>query len=77
MPSAACVVHAGGYASLYQAYNALLGWIDANGYRMEGPIREVYVRYSADGLGFDLPSTYLAENPDPFVTELQLSVEKK
>src|SRR6266498_4816399 len=51
IPSAACVVHTGSYATLYQAYNALLGWIETNEYRMVGPIREVYLRYGADGLG--------------------------
>ena len=75
--SAACVVHSGSYATLYQAYNALLGWIEANDYRMAGPIREVYLRYGADGLGFDLPPTYLAEDSNQYVTELQLSVEKR
>jgi DNA-binding transcriptional MerR regulator len=73
---AACVVHKGSYGSLYQAYNALLAWIQANGYRMTGPIREVYLSYSADGLGLELPSTYLAKNPGQFVTELQLEIEK-
>lgn len=74
--TAACVVHTGGYTSLYQAYNALLEWIEANGYRMTGPIREVYLRYGADGLGFDLPPTYLTKDSNSFVTELQLPVEK-
>ncbi len=74
--SAACVVHSGGYATLYQAYNALLNWIDANRYRMLGPIREVYLRYGADDLDFELPPSHLAQNPDQYVTELQLEVEK-
>ena len=77
IPSAACVVHNGAYTTLYQAYNALLDWIDANAYRMAGPIREVYLRYGADGLGFDLPPTYLAADSGLYVTELQLSVEKR
>jgi len=72
----ACVVHKDNYVTLYQAYNALLGWIEANGYRMRGPIREVYLSFSADGLGFDLPPTYLAKKPGRFVTELQLEIEK-
>jgi DNA-binding transcriptional MerR regulator len=75
--SAACVVHTGDYATIYQAYNTLLEWIEANGYRIAGPIREVYLRYTADGLGFDLPPTYLAKDPGSFVTELQLPVEKQ
>ncbi len=73
---AACVVHTGSYASIYQAYNALLVWIEANGYRITGPIREVYLSYSAEGLGFELPPTYLAKNSKQYVTELQLEIEK-
>lgn len=74
--TAACVVHTGNYLNIYQAYNALLEWIEANGYRIVGPVREVYLRYTADGLGFDLPPTYLAKDSNSFVTELQLPVEK-
>ena len=76
LANAACVVHAGHYGTLYQAYNALLGWIESNSYRMAGPIREVYLRYGAQGLGFDLPPTYLAQGAQQYVTELQLPVEK-
>ena len=74
--NAACVVHTGSYATLYQAYNALMGWIQANNYRMAGPVREVYLRYGADGLGFDLPPTYVAASSDQYVTELLLAIEK-
>lgn len=76
IPKAACVVHTGNYATIYQAYNALLSWIESNGYHMKGPIREVYLSYSADGLGFELPPTYLVRESSPFVTELQLEIEK-
>src|SRR5262249_12360070 len=37
----ACVVHAGNYATIDQAANALFGWIAAQGYRVAGPYREV------------------------------------
>jgi DNA-binding transcriptional MerR regulator len=77
LPNVACVVHVGEYADIYQAYNALLAWIESNDYRMKGPIREVYLRYGADGLGFELPQTYLADDKHEYVTELQLSVEKR
>ena len=73
----ACVVHLGGYSTIYRAYNALLGWIESNYYQMVGPIREVYIRYGADGLDFDLPPTYLENDSNQYVTELQLSVEKR
>jgi DNA-binding transcriptional MerR regulator len=76
IPAAACVVHNGSYATIDHAYNALLAWVDGNGYRLAGPIREVYLRFGAEGLGFDLPPTYLAKEGDDFVTELQLPVEK-
>ena len=73
----ACVVHMGEYSNIYQAYNSLLAWIEANGYRMAGPIREVYLRYGGDGLDFELPPTYLADDKHEYVTELQLSLEMK
>jgi DNA-binding transcriptional MerR regulator len=72
----ACVVHVGEYSMIYQAYNALLEWIEANHYRMVGPIREVYLRYGADGLSFELPLTYLGKDSNQYVTELQLAVVK-
>jgi DNA-binding transcriptional MerR regulator len=77
LSNVACLVHVGEYADIDQAYNALLGWIEANDYRMTGPIREIYLRYGADGLDFELPPTYLANNAHEYVTELQLSVEKQ
>jgi len=70
------VIHTGSYVTIYQAYNTLLGWIESNGYRMLGPIREVYLSYSADGLGFELPPTYLVKESNSYVTELQLEIEK-
>ncbi len=73
----ACAVHVGDYSEVYQAYNALLAWIEAHDYRMKGPIREVYLRYGADGLDFELPPTYLGNDKHEYVTELQLSVEKR
>jgi len=73
----ACVVHLGGYSTIYQAYNALLGWIETNNYQMLGPIREVYIRYGADGLNLALPQTYLEKDSNQYVTELQLIVAKR
>ena len=77
LSNVACVVHVGEYSDIYQAYNALLAWIEANGYRMTGPIREVYLRYGVEGLDFELPPTYLANDKHEYVTELQLSVGKR
>ena len=74
LSNVACVVHVGDYSAIYQVYNALLAWIEANDYRMSGPIREVYLRYGADSLSFELPPTYLSQDKNEYVTELQLSV---
>ena len=77
LSNVACVVHVGEYSDIYQAYNALLAWIESNDYQMKGPIREIYLRYGADGLDFELPPTYLADDKHEYVTELQLSVERR
>lgn len=44
LPQAACVLHEGGYETLPEAYSAIGKWIEANGYRIAGPAREVYLR---------------------------------
>lgn len=73
----ACVVYVGDYSQIDEAYNALLNWIDGNGYQMKGPIREIYLKYGADELDFELPQTYLTQEANQYVTELQVMVEKR
>lgn len=65
--SMACVVHHGSLDTLNQAYNALLSWIQANGYRIVGPNREVYLYTGSGEVRQDDPS---------YVTEVQFPVEK-
>lgn len=72
----ACLVHTGRYDTIGEATHALLTWIETNGYQLAGPIREVYLRFNADGLDLELPEAYLARDADDFVTELQLPIEK-
>ncbi|MEW5721012.1 MAG: MerR family transcriptional regulator [Chloroflexota bacterium] len=62
----ACVVHHGAFNTLSQAYNALMQWIQQNGYRICGPDREIYVK-AAEPARQDDPS---------YVTEIQVPVEK-
>jgi DNA-binding transcriptional MerR regulator/predicted transcriptional regulator YdeE len=62
----AATVHHGPYATLGQAHEAILTWIEANGYRIAGPDREVYL-YNAMPIRLDDPS---------YVTEVQYPVEK-
>ena len=60
----ACVVHHGSFAEFQRAYQALLSWIEANGYQIVGPNREIYLQYERDG------------DPADYVTEIQFPVEK-
>jgi len=72
----ACVVHHGGYDTLGEAYAPLFGWIEANGYRVSGPCREANLRFGAIGTDLRWPAAYLTADPDEYVTEIQLPVEK-
>ena len=59
----ASVVHQGDFEEFTQGHAALLEWIDANGYRIVGPYREIYIRQDKANLS---DST----------TEIQFPVEK-
>jgi DNA-binding transcriptional MerR regulator len=61
----ACLTHQGGYDTIGGAYGQLMGWIEANGYRLSGPPREVYLRGPESG-----------EDASGYVTEIQIPVEK-
>ena len=60
----ACLVHRGSFATLGRAYNALLGWVEKNGYQIVGSTREVYLQYERGG------------EQSQYVTEVQVPVEK-
>jgi len=72
----ACVVFTRGYSGSTDALAALMGWIEANNYQPDGALREVYLRFGADEMGYTVPPAYLAQSSDDFVTELQLPVTK-
>ena len=59
----ASVVHQGNFEEFTQGHAALIEWIDANGYRIVGPYREIYIKHEKDNLS---DST----------TEIQYPVEK-
>jgi effector-binding domain-containing protein len=60
--TAACTIHHGSYKTLNLAYNAILEWIDANGYQIVGPNREFYIQGGPK------------QDNQSYVTELQFSV---
>ena len=59
----ASVVHHGDFDDFTQGHTALLKWVEANGYRIVGPYREIYISHDAD----DMSNT---------ATEIQYPVEK-
>lgn len=77
-PSMACVVYTGAYDKTEEALSALTVWIDAHGYRINGPFREVYLRFSADmAEQLGLPEAFLTESQQAFVTEIQIPVTRE
>jgi len=61
----ASLIRTGPYDDFHPAYQALIGWIQANGYQIAGPNREVYLRGPWEGI--------VSED---FVTEIQFPVAK-
>lgn len=59
----ASAVHHGAFAEFTQLHPALLRWIDANGYRVIGPSREIYIQDET-------------RHPGNSVTEVQYPVER-
>lgn len=62
----ACVIHQGSYEGFSGAYGAVMKWVSDNNYRVTGPYREFYLRG---------PSPE-ATDPNTYVTEIQVAVEK-
>lgn len=60
----ASVIHHGSFSTLNLAYDAILKWIEANGYHISGPNRELNLEYERGG------------DQSKFVTEVQFPVEK-
>jgi len=63
----ACVVHAGSFATIGAAYDALAKWIDVNGYQIVGPSRE---------LNLKMPEKPGDQNDPNTVNEIQFPVQK-
>jgi effector-binding domain-containing protein len=43
VPLMACVIHEGSHEHLADAYTAIQQWMEQNGYRTDGPVREVHL----------------------------------
>jgi effector-binding domain-containing protein len=47
----AAVVHSGPFENFAQEHSAVLRWIEANGYRITGPYRELYLWHDPLDMG--------------------------
>ena len=66
LDAVASTLHHGPFVTIGEAYNALIKWIEENGYQICGPCREIYLRPSHNGSQTD-PQT---------LTEIQFPVRK-
>lgn len=63
----ASVIHKGAYNKFSQAYEAIGRWIEANGYTVVGPNREIYLECAEP----------VRQDDESYVTEVQFPVAKK
>ena len=61
----ATTIHKGAYSGLPDAYGAIVAWINANGYKMDGMPYEIYLKTHFDKLP-----------PEEWVTEIFFPVSK-
>lgn len=61
----ACLIHQGPYETIGNAYSALMAWIEPNGMRIAGPVRECYLNGPGE-----------TQNTGEYVTEIQVPVTK-
>ena len=73
---AACARFAGSYAQAPRLYGHMLAWLDAEGARICGPVRESYLRFGAQQRGYTLPPLMLADGVAAYETELQIPVQQ-
>lgn len=73
----ACLLHHGNFDTIGQTYNILITWIGANGYRIVGANREVYLRALSNPLlRATYSASYFTDNPAELLTEIQFPVGK-
>jgi DNA-binding transcriptional MerR regulator len=60
----ASTIHHGPFATLGQAHGAVMQWAEANGYKIVGPDREIYLQYKRGG------------DQNDYITEIQYPVAR-
>ncbi len=59
-----CIVHKGPFSTISGTYEALYDWIRQNGYKISGPLREIYHK-----------GEWITDDPEEYITELQVPIE--
>ncbi len=68
----ACILHHGGFENIGQTYATLTQWIQANGYRIVGPNREVYlVAMLLQQSDVQYPASFITDKEENRLTEIQ------
>lgn len=71
---AGCLTYRGAYEQTQRLYESMLDWLGRTGFRIAGPLREIYHRFGADQIGYSLPPHRLAASSAEYVTELQVPI---
>jgi DNA-binding transcriptional MerR regulator len=73
--AAACVVYAGGYDQWSRIGQGLLAWLESRRLVPEGPVREVFLQFSArDSTRRALPPQFVVSRREDLLTEMQVPV---
>ena len=59
-----CIVHKGPFTTISGTYEALYDWIRQNGYKIIGPLREIYHK-----------GEWITDDPEDYIRELQVPIE--
>jgi DNA-binding transcriptional MerR regulator/effector-binding domain-containing protein len=71
---AACLRFSGTYDQGPLAYNIIRRWMESAGAHATGPLRETYLRFDADQVGYTVPGRQLAKTVADYRTELQVPI---
>jgi effector-binding domain-containing protein len=62
----ACIVHKGPFDTMWKTWEALFAWTKENGYKVSGPVREIYHK-----------GDWATDDPNEYITELQAPVQQE
>ena len=72
--SGCSLIYAGDYSQTEPLGTSMIDWTERVGLAATGPIREVYHRFGADQVDYELPAAVTTSSSEEFITELLLPV---